>query len=58
MQPTPRHEAAEADFHRMLETADLPAPDEVEYRRASVVFLWKEPKVAVVVDLEDPPLAV
>ena len=57
MQPSPRHEAAEAGFRRMVETADLPPPDEVEYTPGSLTFLWHEPKLAVVVDLDDPPLA-
>jgi hypothetical protein len=55
MQPTPRHRQAEADFRRMIARNDLPEPDEVEYTLGSVYFLWNEPKLAVAVDLGDPP---
>jgi hypothetical protein len=54
MQPTPRHIQAEADFRRLIASNDLPEPDEVEYTRGSVYFLWNEPKLAVAVDLDDP----
>jgi hypothetical protein len=54
MQPTPRHIQAEADFRRLIASNDLPEPDEVEYTRGSVYFLWHEPKLAVAVDLDDP----
>ena len=35
-----------------LDEHGLPQPDEVEYPEASVVFLWHETKLAVVIDLE------
>jgi hypothetical protein len=54
MQPTPTHIQAEADFRRLIASNDLPEPDEVEYTRGSVYFLWNEPKLAVAVDLDDP----
>jgi len=54
MQPTPRHIQAEADFRRLITSHDLPEPDEVEYTRGSVYFLWNEPKLAVAVELDDP----
>ena len=53
MEPTPRHQAAEASFRRLLEEGGLPQPDAVELRPDSLVFLWHESKLAVVVDLEE-----
>jgi len=57
MPPTTRHRAAEAAFRRILEDGDLAEPDEVQYTGDSVVFLWHEPQLAVVVDLDDPTRA-
>ena len=54
MQPTPRHQAVEARFRRVLGNADLEQPDGVEYTTASVYFRWDEAKVVVAVDLDDP----
>jgi hypothetical protein len=48
-----RHEAAERAMREMLTGEGLPQPDEVEYREASVVLLWHETKLAVVIDLEE-----
>jgi hypothetical protein len=45
------HEAAERSLRALLPRAGLPEPDEVEYRESSVLFLWYETKLAVVVDL-------
>jgi hypothetical protein len=45
---------AESNFRRLIASNDLPEPDEVEYTRGSVYFLWNEPKLAVAVDLDDP----
>jgi hypothetical protein len=60
---TGEHEAAERAFRELLPEAGLPQPDEVEYRDESVVFLWHETKLAVIVDLDGtdadgPPEAV
>src|SRR3954469_17831514 len=49
---TGEHEAAERAFRELLPEAGLPQPDEVEYREESVVFLWHETKLAVIVDLD------
>ena len=54
MQPNPRHRAAESRLRRLLTDSELPQPDDVEYTRESVIFLWQGPKVAAVIDLEDP----
>jgi hypothetical protein len=48
---TGEHDAAERAFRELLPEAGLPQPDEVEYRDESVVFLWHETKLAVVVEL-------
>jgi hypothetical protein len=50
----PRHRAAESKLRQVIADAELPPPDDVEYTRASVIFRWQGPKVAVVVDLDDP----
>jgi hypothetical protein len=51
---TSQHQAAERSLRELLPRTGLPQPDEVEYRDASVVFLWHETKLAVVVDLAPP----
>lgn len=53
MQPTPRHQAAEAQFRHLVSSADLEQPDGVEYTANSVYFRWDEAKVVVAVDLDD-----
>jgi hypothetical protein len=55
MASTTRHEAAEQAMRELLPSAGLPPPDDVEYEEASVVMLWYETKLAVVIDLEDGP---
>jgi hypothetical protein len=52
MATTSEHEAAERALRELLPRTGLPQPDEVEYREASVVFLWHETKLAVVIDLD------
>lgn len=54
MQPSPRHREAESQFRQLISSAELAQPDDVEYTRESVVFRWRGPQVAVVVDLDDP----
>jgi hypothetical protein len=49
---TAEHVAAERALRELLPDAGLPQPDEVEYEEASVVFLWHETKLAVIVDLD------
>jgi len=55
MQPSPRHRAVESRFRQLITESELPQPDNVEYLCESVIFRWQEPKVAVVVDLDEPP---
>jgi hypothetical protein len=51
---SPAHRAAEARFRALVASAALDPPDRVTYEPASLTFFWDGPKVAVVVDLEDP----
>jgi hypothetical protein len=53
---TTEHQAAERRFREIVRTAELPEPDEVEYDEASVVFLWDEKKLVVVIDLDGTPV--
>jgi hypothetical protein len=54
MRITPRHREVESSFRRLVEDADLPEPDEVDYGSDCVVFSWHGPKVAVAVDFDHP----
>jgi hypothetical protein len=54
MQPSPRHQAAETQFRQLLANADLAPPYHVTYERESLLFRWHAPKLAVIVDLDDP----
>ena len=53
MPASPRHKEVEAQFRQLIDDAQLEPPDAVEYAPESVVFLWNEPQVAVVVDLDE-----
>jgi hypothetical protein len=53
MEITPAHRDAEARFRQLVADAGLDPPDAVTYERESVTFFWTEPRVAVVVDLDD-----
>jgi hypothetical protein len=57
MPPSTRHQQAEAAFRTLIEDSEIAEPDEVQYTDDSVVFLWHEPQLAVVVDLDDPGVA-
>jgi hypothetical protein len=50
--PTQRAAAVEADFRRLLAENDLPEPDDVRHDPGEVVFLFRDRKVAVVVDYD------
>lgn len=44
---------AERAMRRLLRDHDLPEPDEIlDHEDGGIVCLWHEPKVAIVVDLE------
>jgi hypothetical protein len=45
----------ESAMRELVERAGLPEPDEVEYDPDSILLLWHEHKLAVVVDVNDPP---
>jgi hypothetical protein len=53
MDITPRHRDAESRFRQLVADAGLEPPDVVTYEPESVTFFWNEPRVAVVVDLDD-----
>ena len=44
-------QAADARMRDLLDAGDLPQPDQVEYREDEVVFMWNEPKAAVVLEV-------
>jgi hypothetical protein len=43
---------AELKMKEVLELAELPPPDRVEYGETCVRFIWRELKAVVVIDLE------
>jgi hypothetical protein len=43
---------AEMKMREVLERAELPPPDRVEYGEACVRFIWWKPKAMVVIDLD------
>jgi hypothetical protein len=46
---------AERDALEMLERHGLPEPDEVEYGFTCIWLRWREPKLALVVQIDPPP---
>ena len=46
----------EAYVRELVERQDLPMPDQIEPREASLVLKWSERRVAVIVDLDEPVL--
>ena len=55
MQPSTRHQIAEARFRALIASAGLEPPDGVDYEPDALIFRWSEEKLAVVLDLESPP---
>jgi hypothetical protein len=53
MDITPAHRNAESRFLRLVSDAGLDPPDTVTYERDTITFFWTEPRVAVIVDLDD-----
>ncbi len=45
----------EMKVRAMLADADVPPPDHVEYGHCCIRVFWIEPKVALVVDIDDVP---
>jgi hypothetical protein len=52
-----RKREAEEAMHELLEREGVPLPDEVEYGETCIRLLWHDQKLAVVVDLDDLPVA-
>ena len=52
---TPRHELVETRLRELLDSAGLPAPDDVAHLSRAVVFLWYDTKAFVLVDLDEMP---
>jgi hypothetical protein len=46
---------AEASGRKMLEESGIPQPDDVEYGHTCIRFLWNEQKVALVIEIDEPP---
>jgi hypothetical protein len=46
---------AEQSGRAMLEKDGLPPPDAVEYGHTCIRFFWNEPKVVLVIDIDEPP---
>jgi hypothetical protein len=46
---------AEQDARAMLDDHGLPQPDQVEYGATCIRLFWREEKVVVIVDINDPP---
>ena len=53
MPDRPDHATVERTFRELLETQDMPQPDEVAHWRDCVVFGWRETKAIVVIDLDE-----
>jgi len=45
---------AEQTVRQMLADNGMPPPDEVEYGHGCIRLLFEEPKIALVVDIDDP----
>jgi hypothetical protein len=54
MRSLERKLAAELKMKEVLELAEVPPPDRVEYGEACVRFIWQKLKVVVVIDLVRP----
>ena len=46
---------AEASGRKMLVDGGLPQPDGVEYGHTCIRFLWNEQKVALIIEIDEPP---
>ncbi len=47
--------AAEKRMRELLEANDMPQPDFVEYGYTCIRLFFNEPKVVVVIDIDEPP---
>ena len=48
---------AEVRMRALLESADLPQPDRVEYGDDDIALFWEDRKLVVEIDLSDAPSA-
>ena len=48
---------AEERMRQLLESAELPPPDRVEYGENDIALFWNEQKLVVEIDLRDAPPA-
>ncbi len=46
---------AEKKMRDLIAEDGLQEPDEVEYGHTCIRLLWHEPKLAVVIDIDEPP---
>ena len=53
MSTTPTAAEAEERFRQFLQEHDLPQPDEIIHRNSEICVLYHEPKVVLVVELQD-----
>ena len=53
MPPTEKHREAEAAFRALIDDGDLAEPDDVRYSDEGVLFLWRDPRLAVMVEFDD-----
>lgn len=47
--------AAEQKVRELLDGEHLPPPDRIEYGYTCIRLMWEEPRVALVVDIDEPP---
>jgi hypothetical protein len=45
----------ELKMRELIESEDLPEPDRIEYGFTSIRLFWEEPKLCVVIDIDEPP---
>jgi hypothetical protein len=46
---------AEMRVREMLADDGVPAPDEIEYGHTCIRCFWHEPKLVLVIDIDEPP---
>lgn len=46
---------AEHKIRELIEREGLPMPDRIEYGYTCIRLLWFEPKLALVIDIDEPP---
>ena len=45
----------ELKMRELIESEDLPEPDRIEYGYTSIRLFWDQPKLCLVIDIDDPP---